>query len=145
MFDFENKPIKNWTLAECKQYCENRRSKINSEYSYYRDYCTLHKCRMCGFIPEEMNLKTIPQFTPDEIAFCSLIKKTEIWAHYLVRNGFGNVYYMELEPKFDGKSFKHGTTGQYTMIGNNFFPQIKPLTYYTIDDIIKQGESSERN
>lgn len=76
MFDFENKPIKNWTLAECKQYCENRRSKINSEYSYCGDYCALRKCRMCGFIPEEMNLKTFPQFTPDEIAFCRLIKKT---------------------------------------------------------------------
>lgn len=145
MFNFKNKPIQDWTLAECKQYCENRRSKINSKYSYCGDYCTLRKCKICGFIPEEMNLKTFPQFTPDEIAFCRLIKKTETWAHYLVRNGFYDIYCMELEPKFDGKDFKSGTTGKYTMIGNNFFPQIKPLTYYAIDDIIKQGESSERN
>lgn len=145
MFNFENKPIQDWTLAECKQYCENRRSKINSEYSYCRDYCTLHKCRMCGFIPEEMNLKTIPQFTPDEIAFCRLIKKTYPYVNYVSRNKFNDLKFTELTPQFnENGTVKIGTTGCFATFQSDFLPQIKPLTYYAIDDIIKQGENDER-
>lgn len=145
MFDFENKPIKDWTLAEVKKYCKVHFSGTT--------YCTGHGCILnntnsCIGIFSEMELKdnAIPKFSPDEIAFCRLVKKTYPWANYVARNKFSNLKFIELFPKYDEEGRNEdGTTGYFITIQPDFFPQVEPLTYYAIDDIIKQGESSERN
>lgn len=145
MFDFENKPIKDWTLAECKEYCESKRG--SGCYSAETEeellaYCKLAKCQVCCEEPRYYELNDIPKFTPDEIAFCRLIKKTHPYVNYIVR-GHVYLYVMELKPCFDKNGYlEAGTTGRYAQVDSDFFPQIELLTYYAIDDIIKQGENN---
>lgn len=141
MFDFENKPVKDWTLAEAKEYCMNH---PREEYYCRGKNCILNDTESCiGFFCDmELRDNTIPKFTPDEIAFCRLIKKTRSWANYIARSSLSLVY-MELQPVFATSGyFDTGRTGYYTEIDAKFFPQIKPLAYYAIDDIIKQGENN---
>lgn len=85
MFDFENKPIKDWTLAEAKKYCENHYSGQN--HCIGKD-CILNNTESCIGIFTNMELKdnTFPKFTQDEIAFCRLIKKVCPWAKYITRS-----------------------------------------------------------
>ena len=141
MFDFENKPVKDWTLAEAKLYCSNRRNKQNV-YCFDND-CLLRVNDICGYEPKHYKILSFtPKFTPDEIAFCRLIKKTYLWVNYVTRNKFNDLKFIELFPRFDEEGRNEvGTTGRLITIQPNFFPQIKPLTYYAIDDIIKQGEN----
>lgn len=137
--NFENKPVKDWTLAEAKEYCMNHTD--GETYCLGKD-CILNNSENCiGFFCD-MRLKdnTIPKFTLDEIAFCRLIKKTYPWANYIARSS-ASLAYLELQPAFTASGyFNTGRTGYCTKIDKKFFPQIKPLTYYAIDDIIKQGE-----
>ena len=140
MIDFENKPIQDWTLAECKEYCERH---YCGNYFCTGETCILNDSDNCIGEFKDLNFNNIPKFTPDEIAFCRLIKKTYPWANYIARTSYNNIFYLEYIPKFsDDKSyFIIDTTGNHAKIDSNFFPQIKPLTYYAIDDIIKQGEN----
>lgn len=95
------------------------------------------------FIDMKLKDNTIPEFTSDEIAFFRLIKKTCPWAKYIARNKM-SLAYLELEPEFSGSGyFYSGKTGRYTQIDEDFFPQIKPMTYYSINDIIEQGENND--
>lgn len=141
MFDFENKPVKDWTLAEVKEYCKAHCT--NEEYCLGKD-CTLRDTESCTVFFTEMELKdnTIIEFTHDEIAFCRLLKKTCPWANYIARSSITLVY-LELQPVFTHNGyFESGRTGRYTKIDEKFFPQIKPLAYYAIDDIIKLGDDN---
>ena len=140
MFDFENKPVKDWTLAEAKEYCKNR---AYDNTHCYGASCVLKNTNSCIGIFANMRLKnnTIPKFAPDEIAFCRLIKKTYPWANYVTRDNFNDLKFIELFPRFDKEGRNEiGTTGCLITIQSDFFPQIKPLTYYAISDIIKQGD-----
>lgn len=144
MIDFENKPIQDWTLAECKEYCENKKCDkcYNTNDKELKSYCQLAKQNICCEEPCCYNLKTIPKFTLDEIAFCRLLKKTCPWANYIARSSMTLVY-LELQPVFTHNGyFESGRTGRCRKIDEMFFPQIKPLTYYAIDDIIKQGDDN---
>lgn len=143
MFDFENKPIKDWTLKECKEYCKNTHHKgscIIQEDS--AKYCVLAKNNTYRFSPACYNLTTLPDFTSDEIAFIRLVKKTYPCVNYISRSKFNSLKFIELTSQFDERgNYKLGTTGCFITIQPDFFPQIKSLTYYAIDDIIKtKGE-----
>lgn len=141
MFDFENKPVKDWTLEEAKEYCMNR---AYDAIHCYGESCILKNTNSCIGIFANMQLKdnTITKFTPDEIAFCRLIKKTYPQANYIAK-GSMTLIYSELRPVFTTYGyFESGNTGRHTIIDYKFFPQIKPLTYYAIDDIIKQGDDN---
>lgn len=143
MIDFENKPIQDWTLAECKEYCERH---YCGNYFCTGETCILNDSDNCIGEFKDLNFNNIPKFTPDEIAFCRLIKKTYPWANYVARNKFNDLKFIELFPRFDKEGRNEiGTTGCFITIQSDFFPQIKPLTYYSIDDIIKQGGNNERN
>ncbi len=138
MLDFENKPIKDWTLAECKDYCLSRRNEYNT-YCFDND-CLLRIHNICAYEPRNYKISSsLLKFTPDEIAYCRLVKETYPWANYITRNKFNDLKFIELFPRFDesGRN-KIGTTGRFITIQLDFFPQIKPLTYYAIDDIIEQ-------
>lgn len=142
MFDFENKPVKDWTLAEAKEYCKYKNKNNECMLIVPNTSCKLLKCNLCCNKPKNTEFNTLPKFTPDEIAFCRLIKKTTPWVNYIARSSM-SLMYLELQPVFsDYGCFDTGRTGYCTKIDVKFFPQIKPLTYYAIDDIIKQGENN---
>lgn len=144
MLDFENKPIKDWTLVEAKLYCINRRNEQN--ICCLDNNCLLRTHNICAYEPKHYKiLLAIPKFTPDKIAFYRLIKKTHPWAKYIVRSKMSLMYF-ELKPKFSDNGYLYsGKTGKYIQIDEELFPQIKRSTYYAIDNIIKQGENNERN
>lgn len=145
MFDFENKPVKDWTLEEAKEYCESKHGDKCYDSETEEEllaYCKLAKYNVCCEEPKYYNLNNIPEFTPDEIAFCRLIKKTYPWANYIAKGSMA-LMYSELRPVFTTYGyFEYGSTGRCTIIDYKFFPQIEPLTYYAINDIIKQGNDN---
>lgn len=141
MFDFENKSVKDWTLAEAKEYCM---SHIHEKHYCLGKNCILNNAESCIGLFCNMELKdnTAQKFTPDEVAFCRLIKKTHHWANYIARS-LCSLTYMERQPVFTSSGYLDTRTAGYrTEIDSNFLPQIKPLTYYVIDDIIEQGEKN---
>ena len=140
MFDFENKPIQDWTLAEAKEYCKNK--YVQAPYSQNcRNSCILSNCKLCSFLPKEMNFNTAIKFTSDEIAFCRLIKKTYPCGEYIARGKSGGLRIFEKNPTVN-EVFCEKPNTKSVILNDSFFPQIKPLTCYSIDDIIKQGENS---
>lgn len=140
MFDFENKPIKDWTLAECKEYCKNH--ICGDTYCFGKD-CIINDTESCiGFFTDmELKDNTIPKFTSGEIAFCRLIKKTYPWGEYIARGKSGGLRIFEKNPIVN-EVFCEKPNTKSVVLNDSFFPQIKPLTYYAIDDIIKQGNDS---
>lgn len=148
MLSFENKPVKNWSLAEAKEYCETKLKDEDCEAMEETElcgYCKLAKYNICCNEPKYFNFNEIPKFTPDEIAFCRLVKKTFPWCNYVVRSPFA-LEFTEFRPLLtEFGNIEEDSVGRYFTIEYYFLPQIKRSTYYDIDNIIKQGENNERN
>lgn len=119
-----DKPLKDWTLGETKQYCESQGG--------YCAGCLLQKnrCELKG-CPEEWNLSEKPRFTEQEVERAKAIKV--LWPsaeEVRVRNGKqGEIEY-------------HVCTGCVVLgvLYDDIFPTMKRLKEYTLHEIIGGAE-----
>lgn len=112
-----DKPLKDWTLGETKQYCESQGG--------YCAGCLLQKnhCELKG-CPEEWNLSEKPRFTEQEVERAKAVKVL-----------YPEIYYI----KNDDGWLRGLTKGKESIFLDrvlSWFPSVQPGQCYTLDEII---------
>lgn len=121
-----SKPIKDWTLGECKEYCNNRDGC--SEHCPLKNICYYLSLGDMTF--QDLDLKEKTSFSEKEIEKAKAIK-------LLFPSAFS------ITP--DGKIIfvKDKNANQITILNGlvgNMFPSLRPGEFYVIDEIIQEGE-----
>lgn len=131
--EFENKPVKDWTLAEAKEYCEKH--SLGQEFCMGLN-CLLNDSESCIGDFRYMELNDIPKFTQDEITFCQLCKKTFPWVRYVSLDELGRIQLTEECPVLEDGELWVSPSSRGKNVPTDFLPSVKPFIAYSIDDII---------
>lgn len=136
--EFKNKPVKDWTLAEAKEYCEEH---YGGETFCLGKGCALNNARSCTGCFRDMELNNLPKFSQDEITLCRLVKKTFPWAKYIYLDDFGYIRFTEEQPILEEGQFWILPTSRGKTLPADFFPHIVSFESYVIDDIIASNDT----
>ena len=131
--EFENKLVRDWTLAEAKEYCEKRYG--GKTYCLVEE-CVLNDTKSCIGVFKDMKLKNKSKFSQDEIMFCQMIKKAYHWAKYIFLDEPGYIVFTEEQPTLDEGQFWVRPASLTKIIPDIVFPNIASLELYAVDDII---------
>ena len=125
-----DKPLKDWTLGECKEECENAgecckcRLHSSSELSSCKIRIALYKKPD----PAHWELIDKPRFTQQEVEDAKYIKRI-LKADLVSRNQYGN-----------GLVAKRDNGSVSVVVNSEMFPSIRPGQEYTLDEIIGGAE-----
>ena len=110
-----DKPLKDWTLEETKQYCTGR----DCEHCRFMDgpKCKLHR-------PEDWDLSEKPRWTKQEVEMAKAIKVLFPCAIAITKAPFGSVF----------------VSGASLTLSTEYFPSIQPGQSVTLDEIIGGAE-----
>lgn len=136
--EFENKPVKDWTLAEAKKYCEKHYD--GKTFCIGRE-CALNNSESCIGEFKDMELKYEPKFSQDEITLCQMIKKTFPWAKHIFLDEPGYILFTEEQPILDEEQFWVSPASRGKVLPAIFFPHITSFESYVIDDIIASDDT----
>ena len=131
--EFENKPVRDWTLAEAKKYCEKH---YGGETYCLGEGCVLNDTKSCIGVFKDMKLKNKSKFSQNEIMLCQMIKKTYPWAKYIFLDEPEYIVFTEERPTLDEGQFWVSPTSLAKIIPDIFFPNITSFELYVVDDII---------
>ena len=109
-----DKPLKDWTLEECKAYCSEKHGAACFNDDEIND-CVLEKCGLCCSEPKDMDLLGKPHFTQQEVERAKAIKA--IWPN--------------------AERIEHPNTSLYVYSGVNFLTKIPESTFPSI----QQGQT----
>lgn len=119
-----DKPLKEWTLGGCQEYCVKQIFKAAEKGGYCETYCDLHKRGICkNEWCSEWDLSEKPRFTEQEVERAKAIRLIYPTAYRLE----------EADPLIrvwdkEGKLLAH--------VDVNLFLSLKPEQSYTLDEII---------
>ena len=114
-----DKPLKDWTLEECKAYCSEKHGAACFNDDEIND-CVLEKCGLCCSEPKDMDLLGKPRFTEQEVERAKAIKAIWPCAKAVVKADSGSI----------------SVVGAPMVLNTDHFPSIKPKETYTLDEII---------
>ena len=118
-----DKPLKDWTLEECKAYCSEKYGAACFNDDEIND-CVLEKCGLCCSEPKDMDLLGKPRFTEQEVEDAKYIKRI-LKVDLVSRNQYGN-----------GLVAKRDDDSVSVVVNSEMFPSIRPGQSYSLDEII---------
>lgn len=113
-----DKPLKDWTLGEAKEYCTSRNGNCADDCIFSKKGIGM----VCGIAPKPVwwTLPEKPRFTEQEVERAKAIKVLFPCAIAVVKAPFGSV----------------AVSGASLMLSTEYFPSIQPGQSYTLDEII---------
>lgn len=131
--EFENKPVKDWTLAEAKEYCEKH---YGGKICCLGEGCVLNDFDNCIGVFKDMKFSNFPKFSQDEITLCKIFKNTFPWAKYIFLDELGYIRLTEGQPILDEGQFLLFPNIRGKTLPAELFPHVVSFESYDIDDII---------
>ncbi|MCD7927345.1 MAG: hypothetical protein LUF80_00545 [Oscillospiraceae bacterium] len=120
--DKPNKPLKDWTLSELRDYCCGRECGND---------CLLYEgsCMMCVFSPcsWDLDLTDKPKYTADEIALAKLLLK--VGGEKVKMTGD------EIAGYLVSMHYTSGTTIGYSTLPRETFPSLQPGEWVNLKNI----------
>lgn len=117
-----DKPLKDWTLGEAKEYCTSRNGNCADDCIFSKKGIGM----VCGIAPKPVwwTLPEKPRFTEREVEDAKYIKRI-LKVDLVSRNQYGN-----------GLVAKRDNGSVSVVVNSEMFPSIRPGQSYTLDEII---------
>ena len=121
-----DKPLKDWTLGEAKEYCTSRNGNCADDCIFSKKGIGM----VCGIAPKPVwwTLPEKPRFTEQEVEDAKAIKKLHGY-YKITRNKLLKTLVIQNAVGCGGIA-----------IDSNLFPSIQPGQSYTLDEIIGGAE-----
>ena len=121
-----DKPLKDWTLGEAKEYCTSRNGNCADDCIFSKKGIGM----VCGIAPKPVwwTLPEKPRFTQQDVEDAKYIKRI-LKVDLVSRNQYGN----GLVAKMDNGSVS-------VVVNSEMFPSIRSGQSYTLDEIIGGAE-----
>lgn len=113
-----DKPLKDWTLGEAKEYCTSRNGNCADDCIFSKKGIGM----VCGIAPKPVwwTLPEKSRFTQQEVEMAKAIKVLWPCAKAVVKADSGSI----------------SVVGAPMVLNTDHFPSIKPKETYTLDEII---------
>lgn len=122
---YYKKPLKNWTLKECEDFCQSRRKEYG--YPCEEKGCLLYNNKICNDWCHDWKFD---YFTAEEIEIAKILR----------RDGITKLEYEEDEE--DICAIKESNDrDRYWHLPSSLFPSMKPGWHFSIAEIIGEGET----
>ena len=121
-----DKPLKDWTLGEAKEYCTSRNGNCADDCIFSKKGIGM----VCGIAPKPVwwTLPEKPRFTQQEVEDAKYIKRI-LKVDLVSRNQYGN-----------GLVAKRDNGSVSVVVNSEMFPSIRSGQSYTLDEIIGGAE-----
>lgn len=121
-----DKPLKDWTLGEAKEYCTSRNGNCADDCIFSKKGIGM----VCGIAPKPVwwTLPEKPRFTQQEVEDAKYIKRI-LKVDSVRRNIYGN-----------GLVAMKSDNSVSVVINSEMLPSIQPGQFYTLDEIIGGAE-----
>ena len=117
-----DKPLKDWTLGECKEWCARHEGECPEK-------CPIESfCELMEQSPAMIDLEEKPRFTKQEVEDAKYIKRI-LKVDLVIRNQYGN-----------GLVAKRDNGSVSVVVNSEMFPSIRSGQSYTLDEIIGGAE-----
>lgn len=124
-----DKPLKDWTLGDCRDYCGKQIFKAAEKGGCCETYCDLYKRGICkNEWCSEWDLSDKPRWTEQEVKDAKTVRRV------FGRNGTVERHRKVMTEPYSNLVFDH------LYINEELFPSIKPGQSYTLDEIIGGAE-----
>ena len=132
-----DKPLKDWTLGEAKEYCTSRNGNCADDCIFSKKGIGM----VCGIAPKPVwwTLPEKPRFTEQEVEDAKAIKRM-----------FGDDNFTHIRKDEDGLCEMMDGTGDDPNVGwcaigmeEGMFPSIRPGETVTLDEIIREAYAKE--
>ena len=125
-----DKPLKDWTLGELKEYCGTAVYQCHKGICPFKNICDRITSENQGdhVVPGDWDLTDHPRFTEQEVEDAKYIKRI-LKVDLVRRNQYGN-----------GLVAKRDNGSVSVVVNSEMFPSIRSGQSYTLDEIIGGAE-----
>lgn len=121
-----DKPLKDWTLGEAKEYCTSRNGNCADDCIFSKKGIGM----VCGIAPKPVwwTLPEKPRFTEQEVNLATVLME------------FRKDDTVTIGKQVNGPVWWRAKSGEHGIFPSELFPSIRPGQSYTIDEIIGGAE-----
>lgn len=121
-----DKPLKDWTLGEAKEYCTSRNGNCADDCIFSKKGIGM----VCGIAPKPVwwTLPEKPRFTEREVNLATVLME------------FRKDDAVTIGKQVNGPVWWRAKSGEHGIFPSELFPSIRPGKSYTLDEIIGGAE-----
>lgn len=121
-----DKPLKDWTLGEAKEYCTSRNGNCADDCIFSKKGIGM----VCGIAPKPVwwTLPEKPRFTQQEVNLATVLME------------FRKDDAVTIGKQVNGRVWWRAKSGEHGIFPSELFPSIRPGQSYTLDEIIGGAE-----